>query len=149
MNIELRRPMFVEKAENAVNKEKKYSHPFSLILLILTAAVLAFSVVALNIKTDEANARLDEVSAGLQSLVSEQKALEKQIDEKISTDEAIKIAVDEYGMVKAESLPQMYVSVSDGDRGMVMEKPEEKKTVGTIFSAIGESLSAILEYMRG
>ncbi len=149
MNIELRYPTLKDKNEVTVNRTEKKSFPFSNVILIFIASLLAFSVVTFTLKADEASAQLDEISAELKALDDEQKLLQEQIDGKISADEAIKIAQEEYGMVKAESLPQMYVSVPTEDKSEVLRADEEKNTLLTLFSAIGESLSAILEYMQG
>ncbi len=147
MNIELERINNVNEDPDTLGKKNRIG--FSTVMLVIVAAFLAFSVVTLNIKTDEATDTLNAINAELKEVDETQRDLQVQINEKISVDEAIKIATEEYGMVKAEQLPQMYVSVPSEDRGQVMEKPAEENVFRVLFSAIGESLSEILEYMQG
>ncbi len=148
MNIELERPVVEGDRYNDVPKKNSRTSFFTVILIIL-AAVLVFSVVSLNIKTDEVSDQINAANIQLKELGKAQADLQERINDKLPVEEAIDIAVKEYEMVNAAQLPQMYVSVPVEDKGQVMEKPEDKNTLRTLFSAIGESLSSILEYMQG
>ncbi len=146
MNLEIRKNPQPSGNKNIKDKKKL---PVSTVILTLVAMFLVFSAVILNIKTEEATAQLNEINEEIKSLDAQQKELESQIEEKLPAEQAIKIAEEEYGMVKAEELPQVYVSVPRQDKGEVIEKPEEEGTLRTLFSAVGKGLSVILEYMQG
>lgn len=116
---------------------------FVLLLTFMTVMVLLiiFSIAQIYKTTDEIGDLKNQLST-LQTTAAE---LELQIEEKNDIRTIEKIATEELGMVKEDSVQKKYVSLSDGEHIDLVEDPEDDNTdnglgtmLSSIFSALGK-----------
>jgi len=134
-----------ETAEQAVEipvSQKGFSPMFIALLIVATlmVLVLVFSISEAYQTTGEI-ARLE---AELEELEKEADELRLQLEEKNDIRTIEKIATEELGMVKEDSLQRRYVSLSDGEYIELLDTEEDtaEQTSGvllsSIFSALGD-----------
>ncbi len=135
-----------------VPEEKRVAHralpPFFVLLLtFMTVMVLliVFSIAQIYKTTDE----IGDLKTQLSTLQTTAAELELKIEEKNDIRTIEKIATEELGMVKEDSVQKKYVSLSDGERiDLVEEMPSDTpdEGLGTMLSSI---LSALGRWFGG
>lgn len=115
---------------------------FILLLTFMTVMVLliVFSIAQIYKTTDE----IGDLKTQLSTLQTTAAELELKIEEKNDIRTIEKIATEELGMVKEDSVQKKYVSLSDGERIDLVEEPQTDTEEGlgtmlsSIFSALGK-----------
>lgn len=110
--------------------------------LILTAIVYGGSLI------NEEARRYTELSAGLETLQMENRALELELSEKNDLTLIEDIAKNDLGMIKVSSAEQRYMTLS-GEDG-ITTYAEEKKNGGfgmNLLNAFGEKITDFLAYL--
>ncbi len=141
-----RNPEPKSRTESAIPKETRVARrslpPFFVLLLtFMTVMVLliVFSIAQIYKTTDE----IGDLKSQLSTLQTTAAELELKIEEKNDIRTIEKIATEELGMVKEDSVQKKYVSLSDGEHIDLIEEPEQDTTsdgLGTMLSSIVSAL---------
>lgn len=129
------------------NVKRRALPPFFVLLLtFMTVMVLliVFSIAQIYKTTDE----IGDLKTQLSTLQTTAADLELKIEEKNDIRTIEKIATEELGMVKEDSVQKKYVSLSDGERIDLVEEPQTdtEEGLGTMLSSI---LSALGKWFGG
>ncbi len=136
----VREPKFI-----TVRKERKERKPFPLgIVLVLAMITALFLFMMMNYaEIDQYNGEIRDLQNTMAKLQSEQKKLEVRLDNKDDRAAFEQFAVEELGMVKADTLDKFIVTLSPDDKTEIMEYEDEEE------SGFGFLLSGLAEVMRG
>ncbi len=127
--------------------KKKNRISVSAAVLLLIAAALA--VMAICIKNDNSHMEkeLSELEARLEQNENEIALLEKKTADRLDDELIIKTAEDKYGMVKRNELEAKQIYVAGNDEREIFKAENAGGESYSIFSAIGETLEKLLEYI--
>ncbi len=136
----VREPKFI-----TVRKERKERKPFPLgIVLVLTVITVLFLFMMMNYaEIDQYNSEIRDLRNQLGELQNQQKKLEVRLENKDDRAAFEQYAIEELGMVKADSLNKYIITLSPDDKTEIMEYEEEKE------SGFGYLLSGLSEVVRG
>ena len=104
--------------------------------------LIVFSIAQIYKTTDE----IGDLKSQLSTLQTTAAELELKIEEKNDIRTIEKIATEELGMVKEDSVQKKYVSLSDGEHIDLIEEPEQDTTsdgLGTMLSSIVSALGIL------
>ena len=134
-----RNPEPKSRTESAVPKETRVARrslpPFMTVMVLL----IVFSIAQIYKTTDE----IGDLKSQLSTLQTTAAELELKIEEKNDIRTIEKIATEELGMVKEDSVQKKYVSLSDGEHIDLIEEPEQDTAndgLGTMLSSIVSAL---------
>lgn len=128
--------------ENEIRVKRKMLSPFFVMLLAAFTVMVMFLVMEISNVYKAAN-EVSELEGRLQTMQSEADELELKLEAKNDIREIEKIATNELGMAKEDTLQRRYISLSDGERIEILDSGEEEDSSGgvllsSIFSVIGE-----------
>lgn len=136
----VREPKFI-----TVRKERKERKPFPLgIVLVLAMITALFLFMMMNYaEIDQYNGEIRDLQNTLAKLQNEQKKLEVRLENKDDRAAFEQYAIEELGMVKADTLDKYIVTLAPEDKTEIMEYEDEQE------SGFGYLLSGLVEVMRG
>lgn len=136
----VREPKFI-----TVRKERKERKPFPLgIVMVLALITALFLFMMMNYaEIDQYNGEIRDLQNTLAKLQNEQKKLEVRLENKDDRAAFEQFAVEELGMVKADTLDKYIVTLTPEDKTEIMEYEDEED------SGFGYLLSGLAEVMRG
>jgi cell division protein FtsB len=136
----VREPKFI-----TVRKERKERKPFPLgIVLVLAMITALFLFMMMNYaEIDQYNGEIRDLQNTLAKLQNEQKKLEVRLENKDDRAAFEQYAIEELGMVKADTLDKYIVTLAPEDKTEIMEYEDEQE------SGFGYLLSGLAEVMRG
>ena len=136
----IREPKFI-----TVRKERKERKPFPLgIVLVLTVITVLFLFMMMySAEIDQYNGEIRDLRNQLGELQNQQKKLEVRLENKDDRVAFEQYAVEELGMVKADTLNKYIITLSPEDKTEIMEYEEEKE------SGFGYLLSGLSEVLNG
>ena len=109
--------------------EQKRTFPlFTLIAVCVLVACSLFYLFYLNIQADEYKERITSLQSEITSLRDERTLLQVKFDAKYNLPLISELAVEEYGMVSADSLPKKYVTLASSDSIQVMGEEQEQSS---------------------
>lgn len=128
--------------ENEIRVKRKMISPVFVMLLAAVTVMVMFLVMEISNVYKAAN-EVSELESRLKTMQSEADELELKLEAKNDIREIEKIATNELGMAKEDTLQRRYISLSDGERIEILDSGEEDESSGgvllsSIFSAIGE-----------
>lgn len=126
-----------------VTEKAKSKRPFPIVAItacLLVTAVFMY-IISLYIKLDDYNSEISAVKSEISQLREDATVLQVGIETKFNLDMVEKAAVEEYGMVSADTLQKTYVSVTAEDVGEVITPSGKKNSLGSLFSGIGSALN--------
>ena len=92
---------------------------------------------------------MSELSNELKALVEAEEELNYELSQKNDL-QYIEEQAQAMGMVKEDKLPKKYVTVAAEDSSAVLDASDDDDySLSAIFSALGDSLGDILEYIGG
>ena len=136
----VREPKFI-----TVRKERKERKPFPLgIVLVLAMITALFLFMMMNYaEIDQYNGEIRDLQNTMAKLQNEQKKLEVRLDNKDDRAAFEQFAVEELGMVKADTLDKYIVTLSPSDKTEIMEYEDEED------SGFGYLLFGLAEVVQG
>ena len=136
----VREPKFI-----TVRKERKERKPFPLgIVLVLAMITALFLFMMMNYaEIDQYNGEIRDLQNTMAKLQNEQKKLEVRLENKDDRAAFEQFAVEQLGMVKADTLDKYIVTLSPDDKTEIMEYEDEQE------SGFGFLLSGLAEVVRG
>lgn len=136
----VREPKFI-----TVRKERKERKPFPLgIVLVLAMITALFLFMMMNYaEIDQYNGEIRDLQNTMAKLQNEQKKLEVRLENKDDRAAFEQFAVEQLGMVKADTLDKYIVILSPDDKTEIMEYEDEQE------SGFGFLLSGLAEVVRG
>lgn len=136
----VREPKFI-----TVRKERKERKPFPLgIVLVLAMITALFLFMMMNYaEIDQYNGEIRDLQNTMAKLQNEQKKLEVRLDNKDDRATFEQFAVEELGMVKADTLDKYIVTLSPSDKTEIMEYEDEED------SGFGYLLFGLAEVVQG
>jgi cell division protein FtsB len=136
----IREPKFI-----TVRKERKERKPFPLgIVLVLSIITVLFLFMMMNYaEIDQYNGEIRDLRNQLGELQNQQKKLEVRLENKDDRVAFEQYAIEELGMVKADTLNKYIITLSPEDKTEIMEYEEEKD------SGFGYLLSGLAEVLDG
>lgn len=147
-----RNPKPKSRTESAVPKETRVARrslpPFFVLLLtFMTVMVLliVFSIAQIYKTTDE----IGDLKSQLSTLQTTAAELELKIEEKNDIRTIEKIATEELGMVKEDSVQKKYVSLSDGEHIDLVEEPDQDTANGGLGTMLSSIVSALGRWFGG
>ena len=125
-----------------IREKKKLISPVFLACLLAGTVMVMFLVTEIS-NVYRAAGEVSTLENELSATQREIDELELKLDEKNDVRTIEKIATEELGMTKEDTLQRRYVSISDGERIEVLDSGEEEKTAGgvvlsSILSSLGE-----------
>lgn len=131
------------------NKKSKKPLPIGTMLMALICAILLMFIVFVTVQVSDYSSQVSALSSELKALIEEEEKLNYELSQKNDLRYIEEQAVA-MGMVKEDKLPKRYVTVAAGDSSDVLIADEEEGfSLSAMFSAIGDSLGDILEYIGG
>lgn len=120
---------------------------FVLLLTFMTVMVLliVFSIAQIYKTTDE----IGDLKSQLSTLQTTAAELELKIEEKNDIRTIEKIATEELGMVKEDSVQKKYVSLSDGEHIDLVEEPDQDTANGGLGTMLSSIVSALGRWFGG
>jgi len=136
----VREPKFI-----TVRKERKERKPFPLgIVLVLAMITALFLFMMMNYaEIDQYNGEIRDLQNTMAKLQNEQKKLEVRLENKDDRAAFEQFAVEQLGMVKADTLDKYIVTLTPEDKTEIMEYEDEQE------SGFGFLLSGLAEVVRG
>ncbi len=136
----VREPKFI-----TVRKERKERKPFPLgIVLVLAMITALFLFMMMNYaEIDQYNGEIRDLQNTMAKLQNEQKKLEVRLDNKDDRAAFEQFAVEQLGMVKADTLDKYIVTLSPSDKTEIMEYEDEED------SGFGYLLFGLAEVVQG
>ncbi len=117
------------------------------VAVLVTAMVLAMVVYSGSFINEEAR-RYSELTGTLAELKENEKTLALALEEKNDVAVIEDIAINELGMVAANSTEQGYISLSAGDSVKVYDVTKEDNSLTVnLLNTFGEKISGFLEYL--
>lgn len=118
-----------------------------LVSVLITAMVLAMVVYSGSLINEEAR-RYSELSSSLEVLKEEDKTLTLALEGKHESIDIADMAVNEYGMVAANTATADYISLSRGNSVDVYTPDEENTSIGvSMLNTFGDKIGGFLEYL--
>ncbi len=121
--------------------EQKRTFPFfTLVLVCLLIATSLFYLFYLNIQADEYKESISSLQSEIVSLRDERTLLQVKFDAKYNLPLISQLAVEEYGMVSADSLPKKYVTLASSDSIQIMgdEESDSSSWWSAVSSIFGQ-----------
>lgn len=130
-------------------KVARQKMPWQFILGVAIAFVLLLSMVFSFAQISEANAALAGVKSQIKDTQAQAEKIRVLIEERNDLTEIERIAVEEYNMVKEDSVQKKYIYISDGDR-VVLENEEETETnrLSGMLSGVSSAFDGLLDYIK-
>ena len=119
--------------------ERKKPFPVSVIACCLAITVSLMYIITLFIHIDDYSSDISDLKGEISSYKDQVTALELRLENKYDLDEIERIAVEEYGMVRADQLPKKYVSLA-GDDVVEITSPNESSGIGNLLSVFASLL---------
>ena len=113
--------------------ERKKPFPLAVILCCLAVTISLMYVISLYIHIDDYSSDISDLKGEISSYNDQITALELRLENKYDLDEIERIAVEEYGMVRADKLPKKYVSLA-GDDVIEITTPDKSSGIGNLLS---------------
>lgn len=107
--------------------------PFAVILGCLAVTAMFMYTILLYSQIDDYTASISHLKGQIAQVQDEQTALELRLENQYDLDEIERVAVEEYGMVRADQLPKKYVSLAGKDV-VEITKPEQASGLGKLLS---------------
>ncbi len=106
-------------------------------LLTLIVAAVAILLVHFNAQLNEINEQINDNVTVLTELKNKQSQYQLTIDSKLTDDFVRKYAEEKLDMVPAKNAQKKFISLSDGDKGEVVNDGKSDNIFRTIFDAFG------------
>ena len=135
----IREPKFI-----TVRKERKERKPFPLgIVLVLSIITVLFLFMMMNYaEIDQYSGEIRDLRNQLGELQNQQKKLEVRLENKDDRAAFEQYAIEELGMVKADTLDKYIITLSPEDKTEIMEYEEETDSgFGYLLSGLSEVIS--------
>jgi hypothetical protein len=111
----------------------KRPFPVSALLCCVALTAMFMYMISLYIQIDDYSANISTLKGELSRVNDEIVSLDLRLQNKYDLDEIEQIAVEEYGMVRADQLPKKYVSLA-GDDVVEVETPQTNNGFGNLLS---------------
>lgn len=137
------------KEKTFTKKQKsKTPLPVGTVFMSVICAILLMFIVFISIQITDYNSAVVGLSNDLKQLIQQEEELEFKLSQKNDL-EYIEQQASAMGMVKEDKLPKKYVSVAGEDESIVLASDDEGGvySLSALFSALGDSLSEIMEYI--
>lgn len=138
------------KEKTFTKKEKsKTPLPIGTVFMSVICAMLMMFIVFVSVQVTDYNNKVTELSGQLKQLVEEEEKINFGLSQKHDL-EYIEQQAAAMGMVKEDKLPKKYVSVAGGDSAEVLAPDDDDGgySFSALFSALGDSLNEIMEYIQ-
>ncbi len=138
------------KEKTFTKKEKsKTPLPIGTVFMSVICALMLMFIVFVSVQVTDYNNKVTALSGELKHLVEEEEEINFKLSQKNDL-EYIEKQAAAMGMVKEDKLPKKHVSVAGGDSVQVLAKDDEEGgySISALFSALGDSLSDIMEYIQ-
>lgn len=113
--------------------------PLGVILCCIAVTALFMYMISLEIRIDDYSSNISSLKGEIGQINDEITSLDLRLQSKYDLDEIERIAVEEYGMVRADTLPKKYVSLAGEDVTEVIP-PEESSGLGNLLSVFAALL---------
>ena len=113
--------------------ERRKPFPLMVIMCCLAITVSLMYIITLYIHIDDFSSEISDLKADISSYKDQITSLELRLENKYDLDEIERIAVEEYGMVRADQLPKKYVSLA-GDDVIEITTPDKSSGIGNLLS---------------
>jgi cell division protein FtsL len=141
------RPAVRERKRTVVReKTKSGTSPFTVVGL-LTAAFLIMLVIAGYVQLYEATSQVADLNDQLEAAQQNQVALQSQYESKVDLDYVEEVATTQLGMTQPAANQVVYLDISEPDHAEIVVA-EEETTSANVFTALWDSVNAIIGYFR-
>lgn len=129
--------------------ETHKSIPFGVLFMICIFTIAAIFITFLSVRVNEVNNEISDLNSQLAEIREQTAEAKADIFEKKDIT-MIRQTAEELGMVRSEYLPAHYITVNTEDRVTVYAEEEEQRQIGfaALLSAVGDSVSSFVEYMK-
>ena len=124
-------------------KEDRQPFPWSIVVVATLFTALFLFMMMNYAEIDQYNGEIRDLQNTLAKLQNEQKKLEVRLENKDDRAAFEQYAIEELGMVKADTLDKYIVTLAPEDKTEIMEYEDEQE------SGFGYLLSGLAEVMRG
>ncbi len=130
-------------------KKAKTPLPVGTMFMAVICALLLLFIVFVTVQVSDYSSQVSELSNELKALVEAEEGLNYELSQKNDL-QYIEEQAQAMGMVKEDKLPKKYVTVAAEDSSAVLNANDDNDySLSAIFSALGDSLGDILEYIGG
>lgn len=118
-----------------VTEKNTAKRPFPVAAILCCVALTAMFMYMINlyIQIDDYSANISDLKGELSRVNDEIVSLDLRLQNKYDLDEIEQIAVEEYGMVRADQLPKKYVSLA-GEDVVEVQEPQTNNGFGNLLS---------------